>query len=87
MERLSREGIVRSMSGKGNCYDNAAMESVWANLKTETGLDQYVPKTRREAALAIFDHIECFYNPRRRHSALGYLSPVEYENRQSKTHS
>ena len=68
---LARRGIARSMSRKGNCYDNAAMESFWSTLKTETGLDSSVPTTRRQAELAVFDYIETFYNPTRRHSSLG----------------
>lgn len=70
--------IVPSMSAKGNCYDNAAMEAFWSTLKTELthGL---LFRDLAEAKLAIFDYIETFYNPRRLHSALGYQSPVEFE--------
>ena len=67
------------MSRKGNCYDNAAMESFWSTLKTETGLDEATPISRRAAELIVFDYIETFYNPKRRHSSLGYLSPVAFE--------
>lgn len=77
---LEAAGFERSMSRAGNCYDNAAMESFWSTLKTDTGLDEIVLATRREAELAVFDYIETFYNPRRRHSSLGYLSPVAFEN-------
>jgi len=80
LRELERQGIARSMSRAGNCYDNATMESFWSTLKTETDLDTIVPTTRREAELAVFDYIETFYNPTRRHSSLGYLSPVAYEN-------
>ena len=81
---LAAAGIVCSMSRRGNCYDNAAMESFWSTLKTETGLDLAVPITRRAAELIVFDYIETFYNPTRRHSSLGYLSPVAFENQSTK---
>ena len=80
---LNAAGLVRSMSRAGNCYDNAAMESFWSTFKTDTGLDEIVLASRREAELAVFDYIETFYNPRRRHSSLGYLSPVAFENQQT----
>ena len=67
-----------SMSGRGNCYDNAAMESFWSTLKTEW-LHQKNFQTHQEARSAIFDYIETFYNPKRLHSALGYHSPVDFE--------
>ena len=76
---LEAAGLVCSMSRKGNCYDNASMESFWSTLKTETGLDATVPISRRCAELIVFDYIETFYNPTRRHSSLGYLSPVAFE--------
>ena len=79
---LNAAGLERSMSRAGNCYDNAAMESFWSTFKTDTGLDEIVLASRREAELAVFDYIETFYNPRRRHSSLGYLSPVAFENQQ-----
>lgn len=72
-------GFERSMSRSGNCYDNAAMESFWSTLKTESGLTDSIPPTRHQAELAVFDYIETFYNPTRRHSSLGYLSPVAFE--------
>jgi putative transposase len=80
---LGEAGIERSMSRAGNCYDNAAMESFWSTLKTETGLDIAIPASRQHAELAVFDYIETFYNPTRRHSSLGYLSPVAFENQQN----
>jgi putative transposase len=80
---LAAAGLERSMSRAGNCYDNAPMESFWSTFKTDTGLDETVLASRREAELAVFDYIETFYNPRRRHSSLGYLSPVAYENQQT----
>ena len=80
---LNAAGLERSMSRAGNCYDNAAMESFWSTLKSDTGLDEIVFASRREAELAVFDYIETFYNPTRRHSSLGYRSPVVFENQQS----
>jgi putative transposase len=80
LRELERQAVVRSMSRAGNCYDNATMESFWSTLKTETELQTTIPGTRREAELAVFDYIETFYNPTRRHSSLGYLSPVAFEN-------
>ena len=82
---LNAAGIERSMSRAGNCYDNAAMESFWSTLKTDTGLDISIPASRRHAELAVFDYIETFYNPTRRHSSLGYLSPVAFENQHKLT--
>lgn len=87
VEALQSAGIARSMSRAGNCYDNAAMESFWSGFKTETQMDVKPPATRQEARLAIFDHIETFYNPKRRHSSLGYLSPVAFEKLKSKNDS
>ena len=55
------------------------MESFWSTLKTESKLDNTIPATRRDAELAVFDYIETFYNPLRRHSSLGYKSPIEFE--------
>ena len=81
---LAAAGLVCSMSRRGNCYDNAAMEAFWSTLKTETGLDAAVPISRRAAELIVFDYIETFYNPTRRHSSLGYLSPVAFENQPTK---
>jgi transposase InsO family protein len=79
-DALHRLGVVCSMSRRGNCWDNAVAESFFATLKTElVYLTKF--KTREEAKRAIFDFIESFYNHRRRHSRLGYVSPVEFENR------
>jgi transposase InsO family protein len=75
---LSSLKALPSMSSTGNCYDNAAMESFWSSLKTES-LHQHQFSTRHAARLAIFDYIETFYNPKRLHSALGYHSPVDFE--------
>ena len=65
----------RSPSQKGDCYDNAAMESFFSSLKGEW-TDWHTYQTRQEAQLSIFEYIEVFYNRLRRHSTLGYLSPV-----------
>jgi putative transposase len=76
---LSTYGIQCSMSRKGNCYDNAAMESFFKTLKTElVHHERYA--TRKEARNSIADYIDTFYNTKRRHSTIGYLSPVEFEN-------
>jgi transposase InsO family protein len=77
-ERLRLAGIIASMSRKGNCYDNAHVESFFHSLKTELVYRRNF-KTREEAKRAIFEWIETWYNRQRRHSALGYMSPVEYE--------
>jgi putative transposase len=66
------------ISRSGDIWDNAAMESFFSSLKTErTARKTY--RTRDEAKADVFDYIECFYNPKRRHSTIGYLSPVEFE--------
>ena len=76
---LQSLGIHQSMSRRANCYDNAAAESFWATLKTECFAHQ-IPPTRAHAKSMIFDYIETFYNPVRRHSSLGFLSPIAFEN-------
>jgi transposase InsO family protein len=73
--------VTQSMSRKANCYDNALMESFWATLKTEC-FDNFrsgIPATRGEAKQKLFSYIEVFYNRKRLHSALGYCSPIEFE--------
>ena len=82
LKALALAGIERRMSRTGNCYDNATMESFWSTLKTDTGLDVSIPISRRHAELAVFDYIETFYNLTRRHSSLGQISPVAFENQQ-----
>ena len=75
---MAGHGVACSMSRSGNCWDNAAMESFFSSLKTErTARKTY--RTRDEARADVFDYIERFYNPRRRHSTLGYLSPIAFE--------
>jgi putative transposase len=75
---LSGHGITCSMSRRANCWDNAPMESFFATLKKELVHDEDY-QTRQEARASIFEFIEVFYNRVRRHSALGYKSPIEYE--------
>lgn len=76
---LARHSLVASMSRQGNCYDNAYIESFWSSMKIEAIFGRRFLK-RDEARSAVFDYIEGFYNPRRRHSALGYLSPINFES-------
>ena len=75
---LQTDQAVPSMSRAGNCYDNAAMESFFGTLKCELIHDRHY-RTRAEARQDIFEYIEVFYNRQRRHSSLGFLSPVAYE--------
>ncbi len=77
-QTLRKEGIAQSMGSKGDCYDNAAIESFHATLEKEL-LRGRSFRTRQEAKTAIFNWIEGWYNPRRRHSRLGYRSPDQYE--------
>ena len=77
---LADNGITCSMSRAGNVWDNSAMESFFSTLKTERTASK-VYRTRNEARADVFDYIERFYNPRRRHSKLGYISPMEFEAR------
>jgi len=77
---LSERGITCSMSRKGNCWDNAVAESFFATLKTECIYSRRFA-TRAEAREAIFHFIEVFYNGQRRHSTLGYVSPMEFEKK------
>jgi transposase InsO family protein len=76
--KLRKNGIAISMSGKGNAYDNAMVESFFKTLKTEL-VWRAKFNTRQEATSAIARYIDGFYNPSRRHSALGYISPVQFE--------
>jgi transposase InsO family protein len=75
---LARWGGIPSFSRKGNCWDNAVVESFFATLKGEL-VNGEVYRTRDEAAAAIFDYIEGWYNPERLHSTLGYKSPIKFE--------
>jgi len=76
---LTDHGLVPSMSRKGNCYDNATMESFWGTLKQEP-VTQENYTTRAQARQSLFVWIETYYNRVRLHSALGYHSPVDFEN-------
>ena len=78
--RLTEYGLLSSMSRKGNCWDNACVESCFGTLKRELVHHRHYA-TRAEATQDIFEYIEVFYNQKRRHSTLGYHSPAEYEAR------
>jgi len=75
---MADNGVTCSMSRSGNVWDNAAMESFFSSLKTER-IGKKIYRTRAQAKADVFDYIECFYNPTRRHSTLGYLSPIDFE--------
>jgi putative transposase len=77
---MEDNGVTCSMSRSGNVWDNAAMESFFSSLKTERTARK-VYRSRDQAKADVFDYIERFYNPKRRHSTLGYLSPVEFERK------
>ena len=79
VELLKQSQMIQSMSGRGNCYDNAVAESFFHTLKTEL-VDHELYRTRDEARRSLFEYLEGFYNRTRKHSSLGYKSPVEYEN-------
>ena len=78
---LDANGITCSMSRRGDCYDNAVMESFFSSVKSETA-DRF--DSCGEAKMELFDYIEVFYNQRRRHSTLGQISPAEFERRKNK---
>jgi putative transposase len=80
---LDKHGIECSMSARGHCYDNAPVESFFSLLKRERIRRRIYPR-REEAKADVFDYIEVFYNRRRRHASLDYLSPVEFENQAMK---
>ena len=81
-QRLRTVGLLASMGTVGDCYDNAMMESFWGTMQLEL-LDRAQWKTRDQLANAIFEWIECWYNPSRRHSSIEMLSPVCFEARQT----
>jgi len=83
-KRCREEGVRPSMGSVGDAYDNAMAESFFATLECEL-LDRRCFKTQAEARIAVFEFIEGFYNPRRRHSSLGYLSPIAFECRYLET--
>ena len=76
--RLEQHGIMCSMSRRGNCYDNAVIESWFSTVKSEEA-ERFVSYAHAKEVL--FDYIEVFYNQRRRHSTLGHISPAEFERR------
>jgi transposase InsO family protein len=76
---LAHHGLIASMSRKGNCYDNAYIESFWSSLKFETVYHRKFA-TRSEARAELFEYIEVFYNRTRLHSSLGYISPINFES-------
>ena len=78
--RCREAGIAASMGSVGDCFDNAMCESFFASLECEL-IDRNRWRTHSEARTAVFDYIEAFYNPRRRHSGIGYLSPAAFEMR------
>jgi transposase InsO family protein len=79
-DALKSFGMIASMSRKGDCWDNAVAESLWATVKAElVTRETYVDRAHVHASLD--DYFRCFYNPQRRHSHLGYISPIEYELR------
>ncbi|KOG16632.1 transposase [Streptomyces viridochromogenes] len=79
-QRARASGLLPSMGSIGDCVDNAMMESFWARVQVEL-LDRHRWRTRLELSTALFEYLEIFHNRQRRHSALGMLSPVEYELR------
>jgi transposase InsO family protein len=76
-ELLAKEHIRQSMSGKGNCYDNAMMESFFHTVKVER-IHHEKYHTRSQARQSIFEYIEVYYNRQRKHSALGYVAPMQF---------
>jgi putative transposase len=82
-KKLSINGIECSMSRRGDCWDNACMESFFGKLKTEH-VQKKVYRSCQEARQDLFWYIEVFYNRKRRHASLGYISPVEFEKRGGK---
>ena len=79
-DELAKHNIQCSMSGRGNCYDNAVVESFFGILKRER-VNRVRYRTREEAKADVFEYIECFYNHKRRHGYLGNISPVAFEKR------
>jgi putative transposase len=83
-QRVRSEGLVHSLGTVGDAFDNAVVESLWGRMQTEL-LNRKKWSTRLELSTAMFDWIEAFYNPTRRHSALGNISPAEFERRHHDT--
>jgi putative transposase len=78
-QRAKDSGLVPSMGSVGDCYDNAMIEAFWSRMQVEL-LDRHRWKTRIELANAIFAYLEVFHNRQRRHSSLGMLTPIQFEN-------
>ncbi|MBG6185504.1 transposase InsO family protein [Arthrobacter sp. CAN_A214] len=83
-ENLRTWDLTASLGSAGDCYDNSMMESFWSSMQIEL-LNRKKWRTRLDLANAIFDYIEIFYNRQRRHSQLGYSTPIEYELRFDQT--
>ena len=83
-KRCQEMGVLTSTGTAGDCYDNAMAESFFATLECEL-IDRSAFQTQAQARMAIFEYLESWYNPKRRHSALGYLSPNEFERRSAAT--
>ena len=81
-QRLRAAGLLASMGAVGDCYDNAMMESFWGTMQLEL-LDSKTWNTREDLASAVFEWIECWYNPKRRHSSIGMHSPITFETVQT----
>jgi transposase InsO family protein len=79
-DRAKASGLVPSMGSVGDCFDNSMIEAFWSRMQVEL-LDRQSWRTRIELANAIFEYLEIWHNRRRRHSALGWVSPLEFENR------
>ncbi len=79
-ELLSEQEMVCSMSGRGTCYDNAPMESFFGTFKSEVDIKAFELLNHITAKLEIFKYIEVFYNRKRRHSSIGYMSPSQFED-------
>ncbi len=82
--RAIDSGLLPSMGSVGDCFDNAVIESFWSRMQVEL-LDRQRWRTRVELANAIFEYLEIFHNRQRRHSALGMLTPIEFETRHQPT--
>ena len=77
-QRAKDSGLVASMGSVGDCYDNAMIEAFWSRMQVEL-LNRHRWRTRVELANAIFDYLEIFHNRQRRHSSLGMLTPIQFE--------
>lgn len=77
--RARQSGLLPSMGSVGDCFDNAVIESFWGRMQTEL-LNRKRWNTRVELASAMFEYVEVFHNRQRRHSSIGMLTPIEYEN-------